>query len=249
MNLPVDYVHLWYAFPGSIPEESVAEQVHILSPEERRQWDAFHLDADRHHFLVAHLLLRHALCRYVNCLPQHLRFARGAFGKPSLAGPQSCLPLEFNLTHANGLVACVVARHPVGIDAEWLGRKIDLGIASSVLATQELNELFRWPSNQRHSRLLEYWTLKEAFVKATGRGLSQPLDRFWFRLERTGVPTIGFAAGESSQEEMWQFVQHNELSLEHLLAVAVKLPGPAMLNVETQPCWLPSPSTSIGFGG
>ena len=68
------------------------------------------------------------------------------------------LPDDHILTHTHGLVACVVARHPVGIDAEWLGREVDLGIASSVLAPQELDKPSRWPHAQRHPRLLEYWT-------------------------------------------------------------------------------------------
>lgn len=156
---------------------------------------------------------------------------------PTYGGDGSCaesvdLPDDHILTHTHGLVACVVARHPVGIDAEWLGRKLDLRIASSVLAPQELHELSRWPLAQRHTRLLEYWTLKEAFIKATGKGISQPLKRFWFQLARPRKPAIAFAAGEPYQDDQWQFVQHNELSPEHLLAVAVKLPVHAMLRVE-----------------
>ncbi|MDH3771598.1 MAG: 4'-phosphopantetheinyl transferase superfamily protein [Nitrospirota bacterium] len=126
-----------------------------------------------------------------------------------------------------------MARHPVGIDAEWLGQKVDLGIASTVLAPYELHELSARPPAQRPRRFLEYWTLKEAFVKATGKGMSQPLDRFWFRLERVGKPTIGFAAGDSSHDDQWQFLQLNELSRGHLLAVAVKPSAPMTLGIET----------------
>ncbi len=240
-DLPQDQVHLWYAFPDSCQPKYSIEQAHILSLEERERWQAFRFEADRHDYLVAHLLLRDSLCRYVGCLPQDLEFSQGPFGKPSLAEPRGSSPLEFSLTHTRGLVACVVARHPVGTDAESLDKTVDLELAPRVLAPAELDELSGQPPERRSARFLEYWTLKEAFVKATGKGLSQPLQQFWFQLDRAGEPTIDFAVGEPARGENWQFLQVNQLSPAHRLAVAVKLPGPTTLHLETRAwSWLGS---------
>ena len=122
------------------------------------------------------------------------------------------------------LTRSAVSNHPVGLDAEWSKREVDLGMAPLVLSGLELADLDRAPEARRAQRFLEYWTLKEAFIKATGRGLSQPLGRFWFHLRETQEPEINFARGEQYHAKLWRFAQPKELSPSHEIAVAVSLP-------------------------
>ena len=79
----------------------------LLSEEERERAGALLRPADRRAFTVAHALLRTALSRRrPDVPPSAWTFRTGPAGKPELDGPAV---LRFNLTHADGLVACAVA--------------------------------------------------------------------------------------------------------------------------------------------
>lgn len=76
---------------------------------------------------------------------------------------------HFSLTHTRRHAFCVLARHPVGIDAEELDRPIHLSLAEKILSPREREEYDHAP-DQRLA-LLTFWVLKEAAAKATGEGL------------------------------------------------------------------------------
>lgn len=125
--------------------------------------------------LGARLLARSSLAARIGCQPHQLDFARGAFGKPEVRGPAGAVGWHFNLSHGGHLVACATARHPVGIDVESRAREIDpLPIAQSHFSVAEAAWLAACPSRSR-DRFLALWTLKEAYLKGRGIGLSGPL--------------------------------------------------------------------------
>jgi 4'-phosphopantetheinyl transferase len=62
------------------------------------------------------------------------------------------------------------------------------------------------------------WTLKEAFIKATGEGLSRPLDSFSFALDPV---SITFDPADADDPTRWQFVEQRPTP-RHLLALAVR---------------------------
>jgi hypothetical protein len=96
-----------------------------------------------------------------------------------MATCDACGGVDFNVTHTNGMVACVTARgSDVGIDAEALDRDIDLKLADICLSRQE----HAWLKAQqylspRHA-FLHLWTLKEAVIKAVGIGMTADLKAF-----------------------------------------------------------------------
>jgi 4'-phosphopantetheinyl transferase len=54
--------------------------------------------------------------------------------------------------------------------------------------------------------LLSYWTLKEAYIKAEGKGLSMGLDTFYFSLDRDS-PRLMLKHGAQQPSASWQFKQ------------------------------------------
>lgn len=125
--------------------------------------------------LGARLLARSALADRTGCPPRAFEFAPGPFGKPTVRSPDDALGWEFNLSHGGCLVACATARHPVGIDVEPRTRAIDpLPIARAHFRPEEAAWLDATEAHAR-DRFLALWTIKEAYLKARGVGLSVPL--------------------------------------------------------------------------
>ncbi len=156
----------------------------LLDAEERRRELGFHFARDRERHVISHALLRTAVAREGGgaVAPERLEFTADGFGKPHLSGNGAPL-LSFNLTHARGLAAVAVTRAAaVGIDAERIGGdRAAANDAAGLFATHEAEAIEACPPPKRAVHFLEHWTLKEAWAKATGRGLTLPFDRPAFR--------------------------------------------------------------------
>lgn len=187
--------HVWRAsLDLSAPRLAVLYAT--LSSDERARAARFHFDRDRNHFIAARGLLRELLGSYVNRAPASLCFAYGQRGKPSLAAPESAasLPiratqsetppqageLRFNLSHSHGLTLFAFARGTeLGVDVEHI--RLDFAtneIAERFFSPPERAALRALPAAQRAEGFFNCWTRKEAYIKATGDGLSIPLDSF-----------------------------------------------------------------------
>ncbi len=157
-------VHVRYCLTDSIGGRVLEAAVALLSDEERVRYERFRVDRDRHEFAVAHALLRTTLSELGDLPPGAWRFQTDTHGKPMLAAGTSTLPWSFNLSHARGLVACVVARGAeVGLDVELATRGTDWrGIASRYFSAAEVAQIDRLVDGERPTRFFELWTLKEA---------------------------------------------------------------------------------------
>jgi 4'-phosphopantetheinyl transferase len=111
------------------------------------------------------------------------RYVAGEFGKPALAADCSGSGLHFNIAHTRGLVACAIAHDEVGVDVEASDRMTDCDIADRFFSPEEARLVRSSPPETRAHLFFRFWTLKEAFIKATGEGLTRPLDSFSFAFD------------------------------------------------------------------
>lgn len=186
---PVD-VYIWFQETECLDPEALALADQVLSPEERRQRDRFRFPEDRRDYSAAHSLLRGSLSRRAASRhPSGWHFEKNAFGKPYLSGgTDEEIAMEFSLSHTRGFVACAIASARVGIDVERTRQNFDYQeIAQSNFSRREIEALEQLPAEARSVRALELWTLKEAFLKAIGRGLSIELDSVDFELSPSGA--------------------------------------------------------------
>jgi 4'-phosphopantetheinyl transferase len=108
----------------------------------------------------------------------------------------------------------------VGVDVEERSRKVDyLGLAERYFASDEARYLTTLPEEQRGDAFFAIWTLKEAYVKGIGRGLTFPLDVFAFELAASRL--IAFRALMDFVDCDWQFHQF-DMGEQHCGAVAVQ---------------------------
>lgn len=181
---------LWAVLTGDADAGMVDAARAMLSEAERARCEALRRPSDRRDYAIAHALLRRALMTASHEPLDQWRFATNASGKPSLEplGEGGSLPPRFNLSHTDGLVACVVSYGcDVGVDVERTDRTTDVDlIASRAFAPVERRMLVASAGSDRAERFAELWTLKEAYVKAIGAGLSRGFSDFAFEFVSAG---------------------------------------------------------------
>ena len=139
--------------------------------------------------------------------------------------PASATGLHFNLSHTRGLIAVGVASgRDLGVDVEFVDRGLTQDVAGRFFAPAEVRDLRALPDDQQAVTFFDYWTLKEAYIKARGMGLALPLDQFAFALDGDRPPTIAFGPAIADDPARWQFFQAWPLP-RHRLAVAVERRG------------------------
>ncbi len=182
-----------------------------LRPEEVIQGGTFHLEKRRREFFWSRLFLRSVLAIYLQKEPQKLQFQQQKNGKPYLEDDS----IEFNLSHTDGLIACSVGSRRIGIDVEKVSAKgngLDWeSLARRFLSEEETQYLFSQEPRYQKDCFFWIFTLKEAVVKAQGKGLSFPFQRF-----SVPLPPNGKQAGDP-----WDYVSRyfptDEVYLAHVV--------------------------------
>jgi len=214
-------VHVWFCQPSAVNDaQKLAEYKAVLSAPEFERYHRFHAEKDRHSYLVSHALLRYVLSKYAALPASHWQFVCGEHGKPALASSE--LPgLCFNLTHTDGLSACVIsAGRRCGIDAENILRKNKLEAVARRMFTDE--ELAQLNEDNIETRFYSFWTLREAYVKALGTGLAGSSKDFYFDVAPDGsAAEIKHRSGASGDRQNWRFALYQPTSA-HALAVGVE---------------------------
>jgi len=148
----------------------------ILTSDERTRADLFRFERDRRMFISCRATLRRLLAERTSKPPESFLFEHGPQGKPSLPGAG----ISFNLSHSGQWFACAISNGgPLGIDIERIQSLNDMpGMAQHFFAPAEVERLFAAPESERTHSFFQCWTRKEAVIKATGEGVSRPLDSF-----------------------------------------------------------------------
>jgi 4'-phosphopantetheinyl transferase len=159
-------VHLWRLRL----DQGVADRP-VLSTAEQTRADRFRFDHDRQHFIAARSGLRRILGDYLDRDAAAIEFAYGAYGKPFLADGA----IAFNLSHSGDLALVVVAvDRPVGVDLERIKPMADLEkLTARFFTAGEHQRIVQLDQDDRLLAFFRTWTCKEAYLKATGDGLSQ----------------------------------------------------------------------------
>ena len=113
-----------------------------------------------------------------------LRYRYGEKGKPYLADyPQ----LYFSLSHSGTLVACIVAGQEVGMDIQKYV-KLKENLAERFFSTEECILLRNTKDEHEYRKLFfQLWSIKESYIKYTGRGMSQALNSFQIDFDRKEI--------------------------------------------------------------
>lgn len=232
LALPRDEVHLWYFLPDALAEPRLlAAYEALLAPEERVRRDRYRFEKSRREYLFTRALVRSTLSLYAPVPPAAWTFRHNAYGRPEIDGPMRTAhpphpehaALRFNLSNTDGLIACAVTLdRDLGVDVEDTERPGEtVSIADGFFARPEIAALRALPEGRQRSRFFDYWTLKEAYIKARGMGLAIPLDQFWLLLDDGPRIRVGFDPALGDDAATWQFEQF-AISPKHRASAAVR---------------------------
>jgi 4'-phosphopantetheinyl transferase len=179
LTLPEDEVHLWRVDLEALRTDESRWQK-LLSSDEAARAARFHSPLDRNRFAASRALLRLLLGSYLQTDPDRLSFSYSKKEKPYLAPPHSESGISFNISHSGEVALLAFARRrEIGVDVEQLHRNIEIdSIARRFFSLHEQQQLAALRKEEQFDAFFRCWTRKEAYIKATGEGLSLPLDQF-----------------------------------------------------------------------
>lgn len=196
-------VRIWWLdldAPGAEIERCEA----VLDGEERARAANFYFPRDARRFTVGRAALRMALAELLGTTPEKVAFKYGSYGKPEL-DPRHETALTFNVSHSGGVgVIAVTTGRQLGVDVERVRSLRDMdSLARRVFSARELATLDALPAELRVTAFFRCWTRKEAYIKATGAGLAQPLDAFSVSLEPDAPACILEIGGAAEAAQGW----------------------------------------------
>jgi 4'-phosphopantetheinyl transferase len=174
LTLLPDEIHVW-RIELEQPEAQLQNLAATLSSDETARAERFYFQEHRQRFIAGRGILRTILSRYLDIQPLQVQFNYQQRGKPVLADTFADTGLAFNLSHSQGLGLCAVnCTYPIGVDLEYIRPMSDLeALAKRFFLPREYEMLRSLSANQQQEVFFRYWTCKEAYLKATGDGLSQ----------------------------------------------------------------------------
>jgi 4'-phosphopantetheinyl transferase len=209
----------------NLPADEIAQMLELLDNGERKRANRFRFDEPRHRFICCRATLRQLLgsCCGISAIDVPLSY--GVHGKPNLARDRlssKVPPVEFSVSHSGdvGLIALGISRE-IGVDLEEFNPRINaMKLADRFFTKAETDELRSLAEEKQLQGFYHGWTCKEAYLKATGRGLSLPLNSFSVSMDPEQPSSLLWVEGQSVEPEAWTMKTLN-VSRNHAAAVIV----------------------------
>ena len=199
-----------------------------LQAAELERASRFESDLRRQQYTASRTMLRELLADYTGQPPSSFELIADDRGKPSCVnGP------AVSISHSGDIVACAVCDvGDIGIDLEFWSRSRDVeAIAQRFFSPAESD----WLATQPADHFYRLWVLKEAWLKATGAGISGGLDKLSCIVT---PPVIEKLAGSASFETLQLYALRDGL-----LGIAAVNERPAAIEVRR---WLPAQGAFVG---
>jgi len=180
--------HIWLLKTDYLDSDpaNTRKMLTLLSSDEKSKYYAFKFTKDKALYLTAHYLKRRVLSlQYPEITPDRWRFTVNQYGKPFIQNKMA-RNMQFNLSHAQKLAAIFISNTDAcGIDVEWTHRKINWrSLAQQCFHPKEYQRI---RDTSDSALFFQYWTLKEAYIKLLGKGLSFPLNEFFIDIRKNSI--------------------------------------------------------------
>jgi len=221
-GLQKDEIHVWHVLTSLKPDQ-MDKLAASLSSDELGRAERFRFAKDRARYVIGRGVLRALLADYLGATAKDVRFRYSEKGKPELMPAPGRPGIQFNLAHSGDLVVYgFVKERRVGIDVEEV--RFDFRtdeIAERFFSDAEREALRKLPESQRHAGFFRCWTRKEAYLKATGDGLSMPLCDFDVSLAADQPARLLATRPAASEAAKWQ-MQNLDFGPQYAAALIVE---------------------------
>lgn len=206
LQLAEHEVHVWCA-DLNLDAAGVEQQQQLLSPDECEKANRYHFRHHRRRYIVGRGLLRSILSKYLYIDPRSIEFNYSRRGKPSLKHQPTFGKLFFNLSHSHELALYAIAPRPlVGIDIEHIRSMPSIDdMAMRYFFPNEYYKINAMDADDKRRAFFNYWTCKEAYVKATGVGLAG-IEEVEVLMDPSGEVSLQIVNGSRPAKQDW-FVQ------------------------------------------
>ena len=208
LTLDLGEIHVWRVSLAQT-ESCLQSLQQTLSTDERAKADRFVFPKDRSQFILSRGALRAILSRYLNISSHILRFDYNPYGKPSLIVTQGGNTLRFNVSHSRGIALIAITKNlDIGVDIEGINPNFScLEIAEKFFSPLENSVLRSLPEHLQATAFFTCWTRKEAYIKAVGKGLSIPLNKFDVSLAPGEPAALLNVEGNPEEASKWSLIE------------------------------------------
>ncbi|MFK7731925.1 MAG: 4'-phosphopantetheinyl transferase superfamily protein [Pseudomonadales bacterium] len=222
LSLPAKEAHFWSCRPENLPTDDscyLGQLDAVLDANEQQRRDRFKFERHALMFRVSHALVRYVLSQYAHLQPSEWRFRKNEHGKPYVVN-EGFEHLQFSLSHTEGYAAIAVSSDcEIGCDVERRRDNVRApDIAHRFFSKSEVAQLLSNNEELQHFRFFDYWSLKESYIKAKGKGLAIPLGDFSFHLDSRPITFTALPSLELDTSQ-WYF-ELFDVGNEHAAAIA-----------------------------
>jgi 4'-phosphopantetheinyl transferase len=183
-QLSADELHIWTTSLAMEPDPQRCRE--WLDSGEQQRAQALQIHQARRNYLNTRLLLKSLLGAYLGAEPQDVSLQLNAHGKPELAPYPENQGLVFNVSHSGDQALLAFGRNcQLGVDLESLERTRQRDLRGLARFCLDPAENARMPEPDP-AQFLRYWVAKEAFCKATGRGIALGLQKVTLLADHSG---------------------------------------------------------------
>ncbi|BAU66329.1 phosphopantetheine-protein transferase [Stanieria sp. NIES-3757] len=226
LNLSKDQIHIWRASLNLLSEE-IEQLEQILSEDERSRANRFRFPHLKDRFIVARGNLRKILSYYLQIESNSIKFEYTSRGKPQLATNLNQIGLQFNLSHSQDLALYGFSiNQKIGIDLEHLRSIYDVEkLAQRFFSEREYKLITESDFDKKQQVFLQFWTAKEAYLKATGEGLVDSLSEIEFLRKLDQSISLQSVHGNTKAAQNW-LVENFIPAADYIATLAIEHPLP-----------------------
>ena len=202
-----DEVHVWTISLDQV-RVSAGRLIRTLSARERNHAQRLRRIIDRWRYVRSHAAAREILGGYLGVAPSKVAIHIDELGKPRIDSRRHSTTPSFSLSHSGDVALLAVGRCNVGIDVERESSMVDCdAVVRCYFSPAEAAAYFSLPSQSRPRAFFAAWTLKEAYLKACGDGLSRRLDSFTVTMRPELPPRLHVEDGQRGAQARYRLMR------------------------------------------
>ncbi|WP_455810436.1 4'-phosphopantetheinyl transferase family protein [Clostridium butyricum] len=179
---------------SEFPRDRKYEDISLISSYRKRKMQKYRFIEDSYRCMIAELLVRYVLTNKLGYKNNELIFCISEYGKPYLKN-QSMKEIHFNFSHSGKYVVCAIDSEQCGVDIEYIDN-YNTDMVNNIFHIKEAIKLNQYNNVEKANKYFTFlWTMKEAYLKALGIGLSKSLSSFYIQKHSDKISIIDLEVG------------------------------------------------------